>query len=265
MANEDMIISGDENQSLPIAETEFISEVQTELTVACSLPFTIPKKEILRIIKYAAKWFYKNYEDAVEERYGIILNDTLRTEEFNSTRTITLPSCIVSVFKVQKTNGEGSFSGAIRSMPDFTLEKLIFQNFRETSSISENMMMTVLYQYWADLAQPLVLFPVTYNYNRYTNKLWIGGKIPDGDLVLNLYKEVPVEYLYKDETFFDYVVAKAKTELSRILGTFQFNLVGNVTINYDLFKSEGEEKIQSIIDTIKSEEGTDWFFTSGSQ
>ena len=43
-------------------EDEFIAEVQQELTVSCALPFSVPVPEILRIIKYASKWFYKKYE-----------------------------------------------------------------------------------------------------------------------------------------------------------------------------------------------------------
>lgn len=264
MANE-MYITGQENQSLPITEDEFISEIQTELTVGCSLPFTVPKKEIKRIIKYAAKWFYKNYEYAVEERYGIIPHELMISDDFKKYRTITLPGCIESIFKVQKTSGEASFTGQIRNMADFTLEKLIFQNYRATAGISENLLLTITYQYWADLAASVVLYPVTYNYNRNTSKLWIGGQIPAGDLVMNMYVDIPIESLFNDEIFYDYVVAKTKTELSRILGTFQFNLVGGVSINFDLLQTEGQDRLTEIKEQIKGDEGADWFFTTNSQ
>ena len=175
-----------------------------------------------------------------------------------------MPECVFSVYRVHKTGSEGSFSGTIRSMPDFSLEKLIFQNYRETHAVSENLLMTVANFYWMDLAQSITLYPITFDYNRNTKQLFLAGGLPSGDLILQILKEVPLDYLYKDEMFFNYVVAKTKTELSRILGTFQFNYVGGVTINFDMLKEEGSEKLQEIIETIKDEEGCDWFFTSGS-
>ena len=56
------------NEQPGMTQDEFISLVQQELSVACALPFTVPLPEIQRIIKFSAEWFYKKYEDAVEER-----------------------------------------------------------------------------------------------------------------------------------------------------------------------------------------------------
>ena len=39
-------------------QDEFLAEVQQELSVACALPFTVPVPELIRIINYAAKWFF---------------------------------------------------------------------------------------------------------------------------------------------------------------------------------------------------------------
>jgi hypothetical protein len=69
--------------------------------------------------------------------------------------------------------------------------------------------------------------------------------------------------LMRDELFFRYVVAKCKIQLSRILGTFNFNLPGNIQINYDLIRTEGQDEISKIEEEIKGEEGMDFFFTSG--
>jgi hypothetical protein len=52
-------------------------------------------------------------------------------------------------------------------------------------------------------------------------------------------------------------------QLSRILGTFNFNLPGNIQINYDLIRSEGQEELTKIEEEIKADEGMDFFFTSG--
>jgi hypothetical protein len=74
---------------------------------------------------------------------------------------------------------------------------------------------------------------------------------------------VPVDKLMEDELFFRYVVAKCKMQLSRVIGTFDFNLPGGIKINFDLIRSEGETALEKIEEEIKSEEGMDFFFTSG--
>jgi hypothetical protein len=53
----------------------------------------------------------------------------------------------------------------------------------------------------------------------------------------------------------------AKIQLSRILGTFSFNLPGNITINYDMISSEGREEVDRVVEEIKGDEGVDYFFT----
>jgi hypothetical protein len=49
--------------------------------------------------------------------------------------------------------------------------------------------------------------------------------------------------------------------LARITGTFNFNLPGNVTINYSEIRSEATDEISSIKEEIKGDEGVDYFFT----
>ena len=45
------------------------------------------------------------------------------------------------------------------------------------------------------------------------------------------------------------------------MGTFNYNLPGNITINYDLINSEGQDELSSIVEEIKGDEGVDYFFT----
>ena len=48
---------------------ELIQMINSELTIACQIPFTVPKKELANIIKRAKNYFYKIYEDSVEQMY----------------------------------------------------------------------------------------------------------------------------------------------------------------------------------------------------
>jgi hypothetical protein len=244
-------------------QEEFIAEVQQELSVACALPFTIPIKEIERIIKYSAEWFYKKYEDAVEERYYIIPKTMFSTEEFKINRTVTLPECVFSIYMLKKLKEDFGRSFSFDGTADFGIERLFLSDSVSIGQGTENMMYYTLNMYWLDVASHIINHTISFNYNRMSNKLFIGGETPDRDCVAMTYAKLPIEYLMQDEVFYRYVVAKCKVQLSRILGTFAFNLPGNITINYDLIRSEGQDELSAIIEEIKGEEGMDFFFTTG--
>ena len=55
---------------------ELVDSIQTELTIACSLPKTIPDEQVRQIIeKRAMPWFYRNYQYAVQKMYFHINKD----------------------------------------------------------------------------------------------------------------------------------------------------------------------------------------------
>lgn len=250
------------NNQMP--QDEFIAEIQQELTVACALPFSVPVPELLRLIKYSAKWFYKKYENSVQERYYIIPKENFKDiPTFKQFGTIKLPECIFSIIGVRQVDDGFSLYNPLKSMPDFSLEKVLFKDIYTIDGSTEALMYSTVYQYWIDLASHILFHPISYNFNTNSKELVFLGEVPQNDVVLTVYEELPIGYLYKDEIFFRYVCAKAKTQLSRILGTFAFNLPGGITVNYDLLREEGQSALEKIEEEIKSDEGMDWFFTSG--
>jgi hypothetical protein len=249
--------------SNPMTQEEFIALVQQELSVACALPFTVPVAEIERIIKFSAEWFYKKYEDAVEERYYVIPKTNFKTDQYRKSRTITLPDCVFSIFSLKKLKEDFGRTYSFDGTGDFGIERLFLSDSVSIGQGTENMMYYVLNLSWLDLSSHIINHTISYNYNRASHKLFVGGETPDRDCVAQCYVKLPFEYLMKDEIFYRYVVAKCKIQLSRILGTFNFNLPGNITINYDLIRSEGTDEVTKIEEEIKSEEGMDFFLTSG--
>lgn len=247
----------------PMTQEEFIALVQQEISVACALPFTVPVAEIERIIKFSADWFYKKYEDAVEERYYVIPLANFKTEQYKKSRTITLPECVFSIFSLKKLKEDFGRTYSFDGTGDFGIERLFLSDSVSIGQGTENMMYYVLNLSWLDLSSHIINHTISYNYNRSSQKLFIGGQTPDRDCVAQCYVKLPFEYLMRDEIFYRYVVAKCKIQLSRILGTFNFNLPGNITINYDLIRSEGTDEVTKIEEEIKGEEGMDFFLTSG--
>jgi len=246
-----------------MTQDEFIANIQQELSVACALPFTVPVPEIERIIKYSAEWFYKKYEDSVEERYYIIPTTLFQTDQYKRDRTVTMPDCVFSIFQLKKLKEDFARSMSFDGTADFGIERLFLSDSVSLGQGTENLMYYTLNMYWLDVASHIINHTISFNYNRNSNRLFFGGETPNRDCVALCYVKLPIEHLMADEIFYRYVVAKCKVQLSRILGTFNFNLPGNIQINYDLIRSEGTEEIANIIEEIKSEEGMDFFLTSG--
>ncbi len=242
---------------------EFIANVQQELSVACALPFTVPIPEINRIIKYSADWFYKKYEDAVEERYYFITTELFKQTQFKTDRTVTMPDCVFSVWQLKKLKEDFARSMSFDGTADFGIERLFLSDSVSLGQGTENLMYYTLNMYWMDVASHIINHTISFNYNRNSHRLFIGGETPNRDCVAMCYAKIPLEHLMNDEIFYRYVVAKCKVQLSRILGTFDFNLPGGIKINYDLIRDEGKEEIEKIETEVKEEEGMDFFFTSG--
>ena len=87
------------------------------------------------------------------------------------------------------------------------------------------------------------------------------GELPTGDVIFMIFEKISDCALFSDEIFIRYIVAQVKKQLGRVLGTFTFNLPGNIQINYADIKSEGVDELKEIEEEIKDDEGTDYFFT----
>lgn len=254
---------------------QLISNVNSELTSACMIPITIPKKEVVRIITEAKKWFYKNYEDSVQEGYYVIPRSTFTTDLFKAKREIPLPPArpdgagyIVGVNELTQA-GEfliGSGNNGFSLDADFTLDKFIFANAYAlgggTTVLGENLMYYVANENLFDMARQVLNSKVSYNYNRLNRILKIQGETPKHNCVLSVYESITDCALYSDEIFHRYVVAKCKTQLGTMLMTFSYQMPGNVTLNADMIRDAGQEELDGIKEEIKGDEGVDYFLTS---
>lgn len=263
---------------------ELIQEINDELTIACQIPFTVPKKELARIIDRAKKYFYKIYEDSVEEMYialpssafaktsfkqGIDTeDDPLNTKNLKNSRgVVAMPE---TVFAVNAVYEIGSFAGEAGGFgawgfsagdPDFSIDKFIYSDMYGAGIGSDNLMYYVINEKFLDNTRQVLQAQIGYTYNRLTKKFRFTGKLPKNAVIFQVFSTIPDCDLFVDEAFIRYVIAKAKIQLSRILGTFNFNLPGNITINYDLVMTEGQTELDTLIEEIKGDEGVDYFFT----
>lgn len=263
---------------------ELINEINTELTVACQIPFTVPKKELARIVKNAKKYFYKIYEYSLEEMYialpkgtflksdfkaGIIDDsETLSKSNLETKRGIVeMPEdvyAVNNVWEINRFSGEdGGFGAQSFSAGDidFSIDKFIFSTQYGAGIGSENLMYYVINEKFVDNSRQVLQQQISYSFNRLTHKFRFRGELPENAVIFDVYVKIPDCDLFQDEIFIRYCTAKAKVQLSRILGTFNYNLPGNISINFDLVRDEGQTEIDTINEEIKNDEGVDWFLT----
>ena len=268
---------------------ELIKLINDDLTIACQIPFTVPKKELNNIIQRAKKYFYKIYEDSVEQMYIALPAGALQVPAFkqgvpygtgqdkqvitnkanidNPRGIVKMPSRVYSVNDVFEIGGFSGEDGGFGSMSfnaddvDFSIDKFIYDDVYGAGIGSENLMYYVVNSLFMDNARQVLLPQISYTFNRLTKKFRFQGELPKNAVIFEIFSTIPDCALFEDEAFQRYVIGQAKIQLSRILGTFSFNLPGNITINYDLVQSEGREEVDRIVEEIKGDEGVDYFFT----
>lgn len=231
--------------------------VNNEITGSCSLPYSVPEREMERIITQALNWFYVNYGASVEMQYYVIPKQWWYDPEFKKTRSVLLPDCVITVTEVKEMNGGGRL-GTVDA--DFYDNRLLAAELFLSPFASDDLVLRAAqYSYW-DLTQAFLLERVSFDWNRNTKRLKIIGRNPKRDVALQTYVKIEENKLYDDWFFQRWVTAQAKISLGRILGFFTFNLPGGVQVNADTIKEEGKEELEEIKQRIDDENSPDWFY-----
>lgn len=240
-----------------MTRSEFILQIKDELRGSCALPYSVPDAEINRLVDQAKKWFYRNYKDAVETQYYVIEKTQFESAEFKATRTILLPDCVVSVFEVKEISGGSRLFSLDK---DFTDNRLMASELFLSPFQSDDLVLRVAQASFWDLAQAFFLDRIAYDHNQNTHKLKILGRNPKKNVFIQTYVEIPEEDLFEDWYFVRYVTAQAKIALGRILGFFEYQLPGGISVNSGDIKSEGQDELAKILEDIDGEQSADWFF-----
>lgn len=241
-----------------MTRNEFILQVKDEIRGTCALPYSIPDGEINRIIDQSKKWFFINYNESVEAQYYVVPRDMFKSTDFTGNRTIQMPKCVVAVTALKEMTGSSRMFG---NDPDFSQEKYMASEIFLAPFQSDDLVMkTAKMAYW-DLTKAFFLEYIAHDFNSNTGKIKIKGRNPTKDVFIDTYIEIPEENLFEDWYFIRFVTATVKKALGRILGFFQYNLPGGISINASDIKSEGEDELRELKEEIQEQNAPDWFFT----
>lgn len=240
-----------------MTKAELINIVQGELTASCALPYSPPDKEIDRIIELEMKWLYREYRELVTDRIYILDKRYYGSPEWKATRTYQLNKCTQGVKRVtEMTNGSRVFG---INDPDLNFDRLMASDLYLTPLSSDQITYrTIQWSFW-DLARAYNLVDINHRFNPNTHRLVITGRTPVESLFILAMDEIPREDAYEDPIVEKWIIAKSKISLARIMGTFNYQLAGNVTINYEQWRSEGQEELAELKETVNDNNSPDWF------
>ncbi len=240
-----------------MSEQELIEDINNEITYSGMLPYSLPEKELKRIIENDSRFFYDNWRHAVEPRYLLLPTQMFKTDQFKTYRTIQMPDCVQFVTELKEAKGASIFATIDR---DFSEQKLIGSEVYLTPFIGESIMYRTIIFSFLDLTKGLILDTIAYDYNRNTNSLGIVGRTPKVNAVAKILKKIDKDKLFEDELFQRYVRAHSKVRLAHMLQTFNYTLPGDVSINYQNMVATAEKEMAAVETMMKGENTTDWMY-----
>jgi len=240
-----------------MTKAELIEEVKGELTASCSLPYSPPTKEIERIIDKEMRFLFREYRELLQDRIYILDKKYYQTEEWRNTRTFQMNPCTEGIKKVTEMTGGSRVFGI--NDPDLSFDRLMASDLYLTPLSSDQITYrTIQWSFW-DLARSFNLVDINHDFNPNTHRLIITGRTPAQSLFILAMDHIPLENAYEDTIVIEWMIAKSKMSLARILGAFNYNLLGNITINFEQWRTEGQEELERLREKIKGDDTPDWF------
>ena len=240
-----------------MSELELIADINDEITFSGALPYSLPEKEIRRIIANDSQYFYDNWRYAIESQYLLLPPELFSSPLFKKKRQIILPDCVQFVVDFKEAKGGSIFATIDR---DFAEQKFIGSEIYLTPFIGESIMYRTVIFSFLDLTKGMMLDTIAYDYNKNTKQLGVLGRTPATSAVLRVFKKIEPDKLYEDELFQRYVRAHAKVRLAHMLQTFNYTLPGDVTVNYQNITTTAEKEMDAVVLMMKGENTPDWLY-----
>ena len=241
---------------------EFVDLVQTELTISCALPRTLPDASVRQIIEARAlPWFYRNYQFAVQKMYFLILKEAFYSEEFTRYNYVNVPCEIQSVTYLYEVRGASLFQLGINT-PNLSVNLGVTNQPYLSSyvtTIGELGVYKTLLDNMSDMLNQLNKYTLKYNFNQLNHRLHILTNVKY-DVVMEAYANIPQDNLFKDDLFFKYVAGYCKIQLGNLTGRYDYTLPGSVKINSADLVSQGQAEVKEVEEEVKGMSTSSFFF-----
>lgn len=241
---------------------EFVDRIQTEISVSCALPKTLPDANIRQIVESRAlPWFYRNYQYAVQKMYFLIKKEAFFTEEFTRYNYVNVPCEIQSVTYLYEVRSASLFQLGINT-PNLSVNLGVTNQPYLSSyvtTIGELGVYKTILDSMSDMLNQLNKYTLKYNFNQLNHRLHILTNVKY-DVIMEAYANIPQENLFNDDLFYKYVVGWAKVQLGNMVSLYEFQLPGGVKINGANLVTQGQAEIKEVEEEIKGMSNSSWFY-----
>lgn len=241
---------------------EFIDQIQTELTISCALPKTLPDEAIRVIIeRRALPWFYRNYQYAVQKLYFLIRKEAFFSEEFTKYNYVNVPCEIQSVIYLYEVRDASLYQLGINT-PNLSVNLGVTNQPYLSSyvtTIGELGVYKTILDSMSDMLNQLNKYTLKYQFNQLNHRIHILTNVKY-DVIMEAYANIPQENLFRDDLFFRYVAGWAKKQMGNMVGRYDFTLPGSVKIMAADLVSQGDAEIQAVEEEIKGQSTSGWFY-----
>lgn len=240
-----------------MTKQDLIQLVTDELTVSGSLDISLKEKEIDRIIETEKKYVFREWRDTVELRYGVIPVESFRSQQFKSSRTVQMPDCVWGIYEFREIKDSARLFGI--NDPDLNFDRVMNSDLYLAGPFMSDIITSRIVSYsFFDLARSFTVYDVGFNFNVNTKRLKVIGHDPLNPVLINAYVQIEDSDLFDDYYFQRWIIARCKTQMHRLLKTFEYNLVGGVNIT-TMYGEQGKEEMQEIKEIIDKRNPPDWF------
>lgn len=234
---------------------ELVDFVNMELTMSGALPCILQPIEIKRIIMdRCLNMFYNLSPKSKEKAYWYIPKTSLTYDAATNYSYIYLPDEITAVTWVYAVADRHLFEVGI-NIPNQSINLGITnQPFVSSymTTVGELATYKVVIDGFADVLNQMTKSTYKYDYNKTSKRLNVLTGV-DKSLMLEVWCKIESEALFADPYFQRYVVANAKIQLGTLLTFADVPLPGNVKLNGDAIKTDGNEMLTKVEEQLKKQ------------
>jgi hypothetical protein len=240
---------------------QLVDIVQADLTISGLFDKVIPDIEIIRLVREEAlDWFYKNYQFSKLKMFYYMEKSFMTTEQYHRNQYLILPPEIEDIVRIIKIDNPTMFRLGIQA-PHLSINMGVTNQPFLTSFVSTAGELGVyrsVISNFADQINKMTTNTIRFNFNHISKRLMFLTGI-NTDMMLEVYSRIEEEEMFDNVYFKQYVIGLCQTRMGMALGRFNFNMPGNFQYNASDMISQGQEKMNKVIEKIQSETNTAWF------
>lgn len=240
---------------------QLVDIVQADLTMSGLFDKILPDIEIIRLVREEAlEWFYKNYQFSKIKMFYYLAKDFINTEQYHRNQYLILPQEIEDLVRIVKIDNPTLFRLGIQA-PHLSINLGVTNQPFLTSFVTTAGELGVyrsVISSFSDQINKMTANTLRFNFNHISKRLNFLTTI-DTDMMLEVYSRIEEEELFDHVYFKQYLIGLCQVRMGQAVGRFNFNMPGNFQYNAADMISQGQEKMNAVIERVRGESTVAWF------